>query len=413
MIDELETSASPATHDLAWLIHPVPVEMFLREHWERRHFLVRRQRPEYFDELMTLARFDALLTTTSVTSSQVRVVRDGRVVALDQIVPTGWRARAGALEALLEHYRGGASIVVQGLDERDRALQRLCQALATELSASLQVNVYLTPAGARGLGEHYDTHDVFVVQVEGAKRWRVRPGPIALPCEHQPPCGALAASEPIDEFVLRRGDVLYVPRGLVHEVIAEDGPSLHLTIGVHPLTWAHLIRAAVDDLFARDARFREGLPPGFTRAPATRERAAARLDELLVALGEGLDRGVMLEDAAEAVLRARPPTLDGHLLDLRDLDAITLDTRLRRRDRSAWQVHRDGERVRLRLFSRQIEMPGWLEDELRFMGAVDGFTLAEMPTELDEAGRLVLARQLLTEGALTIDRRPLPSAAPA
>jgi Cupin superfamily protein len=73
-----------------------------------------------------------------------------------------------------ELFRGGATIVLQSLHRFWPPLARLGHDLEVGLTHPVQVNAYVTPPASRGLGGHHDEHDVFVLQVHGAKRWEVR-----------------------------------------------------------------------------------------------------------------------------------------------------------------------------------------------------------------------------------------------
>ena len=74
---------------------------------------------------------------------------------------------------VLEHYAGGATVVLQALQFSDRIFAELSTNLALELDHPVQVNAYLTPPAEQGLDIHFDFHDVIVVQLAGRKRWRV------------------------------------------------------------------------------------------------------------------------------------------------------------------------------------------------------------------------------------------------
>ena len=80
---------------------------------------------------------------------------------------------------------------------------------------------YLTPAGTQGFAPHYDDIEAFVLQLEGKKRWRVykplSPGE-TLPRYSSPNYDQSILSEPIIDVVLEPGDLLYFPRGYVHQV---------------------------------------------------------------------------------------------------------------------------------------------------------------------------------------------------
>jgi lysine-specific demethylase/histidyl-hydroxylase NO66 len=95
-------------------------------------------------------------------------------------------------------------------------------------------NCYLTPPGSQGLAPHYDDIEAFVLQLEGRKRWRIYNPRSSLPREHS---GDLLHSEigsPVMEVLLQPGDLLYFPRGWIHEACTqEDEASTHLTISTY------------------------------------------------------------------------------------------------------------------------------------------------------------------------------------
>ena len=108
-----------------------------------------------------------------------RVVRAGTTVAPARRHPPG-RASATTTSTtscranqVIDRYRRGDTVVLQGLHHTNPHLARLANNLALALDHPVQVNAYLSPASARGLDLHFDFHDVFVVQLGGSKRWRI------------------------------------------------------------------------------------------------------------------------------------------------------------------------------------------------------------------------------------------------
>jgi hypothetical protein len=106
--------------------------------------VVRRADRSYYRDLLTLAHVDTILSATSVRAGDVSVVTDGGRTSIQELVAGKPGGGNGVQEALYERYRDGATIVLQFLHERWPSLRALCQALAAELSAGFQVNVYLT-----------------------------------------------------------------------------------------------------------------------------------------------------------------------------------------------------------------------------------------------------------------------------
>ena len=98
-------------------------------------------------------------------------------------------------------------------------------------------NMYLTPGGTQGFAPHYDDVEVFIVQLEGKKRWRLYE-PInqsdVLPRFSSPNFSQEEIGEPTLDVVLEAGDLLYFPRGTIHQGNChEDAHSLHITFSCH------------------------------------------------------------------------------------------------------------------------------------------------------------------------------------
>jgi hypothetical protein len=136
--------------------------------------------------------------------------------------------------AVVNCFRDGASFGITGADSRWPPLRRIVECFHDALLESVHTNVYCSPADTQGFQCHYDLHEVFVLQVEGTKHWRVFRPLTEAPVEGWTPEAAqeVLQTEPYVDVVLQRGDVLYVPRGHWHYAIAEHSLSLHVTVGI-------------------------------------------------------------------------------------------------------------------------------------------------------------------------------------
>ena len=200
------------------------------------------------------------------------------------------------------------------------------QELAADLGHPVQVNAYVTPPQNRGFDDHYDVHDVFVLQVTGEKHWQVRPPVVESPLRDQPwtdhrdAVRRAAQAPPTLDAVLAPGDCLYVPRGWLHSATALGGTSIHLTMGVHVWTRRQLaddlVRAAGRRLDADPARARlarrwastrstRRRPP--RRSPASGLPSLPRLDAVTdEELAAALARRVRAAQRAEPIGALRP-----------------------------------------------------------------------------------------------------------
>ncbi|HJP64793.1 MAG TPA: cupin domain-containing protein, partial [Actinomycetota bacterium] len=140
--------------------------------WGRRHHLHRD--PQGFEDLLTFADVDRLLSTASLRLPLFRLVRDGSTIPTDRYTKrgrTGSAAMTGIADPrrIFELFAGGATIVLQGMHRYWSPVALLCRHLEIGLGHPTQTNAYITPANARGLAVHEDSHDVFVLQAFGRK----------------------------------------------------------------------------------------------------------------------------------------------------------------------------------------------------------------------------------------------------
>jgi bifunctional lysine-specific demethylase and histidyl-hydroxylase NO66 len=358
-----------------------------------------------FDDVLSLADVDRALTGSGLRRPAVRLVRDG-----DMLPPGDYTkpARTGATRIddlidpgrALDLFASGATIVLQGLQRWWPPAARFCRELELGLGHPMQANAYLTPAGAAGLAPHHDTHDVFVVQVAGAKHWTVREPVVDTPLpRHVSDHDAAAAQPVLFEADMRPGDVLYLPRGYVHSAAAQQGVSLHLTIGVLATTVHDVLRLLVDRA-GDDAAFRRSLPPGWPDDPAAAATAVkSAVADLVEWLGT-VDDGELAAALTDRFVSSRTPLLDGQLLEVAGLDAIGDDTVVDRRAGTVAALRLDLDRLRLVLGDRVVVLPAPVEPAVRRLLDGSAHRVGDLADLLDPPSRLVLVRRLVREGAL-------------
>ncbi|MFI1018152.1 cupin domain-containing protein [Streptomyces sp. NPDC020965] len=143
----------------------------------------------------------------------------------------------------------GASLVIDAIDELHEPAATLAATLERHLHTHVQINAYASWNATEGFGTHWDDHDVIVLQIDGAKRWKIYGPTRDRPMYRDVAAPEPPTSDPIAEIILHAGDLLYLPRGWWHAVTADQGThSLHLTCGLTPHTGADLITWAADRL---------------------------------------------------------------------------------------------------------------------------------------------------------------------
>jgi hypothetical protein len=408
---------SATEFDLARLLCPVDPEAFFRDTWEKRPLAVNRNAPDYYSDLLSPRDVDALIAFSRPKFLDPGDFRPSGPPAHNFV--QGWLAdeRPFPVEVypdvaeVQQAYARGKTVILTALQHRWPAAAALCRGLEAVFGCHVHANLYLTPPGAQGFDAHYDTHEVFVLQVAGSKHWRFYgPGrdlPLAeenatVPREHLGP--------PTQEAVVQAGDLLYMPRGHVHEAFTSDQASLHLTIGIKVFRWVDLLRQALDDISRRDVRFREALPAGLLAGTPAPPPPGDRFRELLRGLAESAHVGEAVEGLAADFLGKLAALPGNYFLAAEDAERLDLDTVLEKAPGVICRVVREGGQVGILYPGNRVDGPPKIASALHFIARTPRFAVRSLPDDLTAEGKLVLARRLVRGRLLTVV--PPPATAP-
>lgn len=293
---------------------------FMRRHWHKKPLLVRQAIPNFQPPVLRPEMF-ALAAEESVESRLVQQIKGG------------WKLRHGpfARRSLPAMSQREWTLLVQGVDLHNDAVHQLMQQFRFVPEARLDdlMISYATDGG--GVGPHFDSYDVFLLQAHGRRRWRIgRQKDLIL--KEGIPLKVLAEFEPEEEFVLEPGDMLYLPPRYAHDGIAE-GECMTYSIGFRAPARAELAQellvrlsedAAEDEQVQmyRDAKQEAVAEPG--AIPAELQAFAKE------ALERALSQPLALERALGEYLTEPKPNVwfeasDGGAM----LEAVRLDRRTR------------------------------------------------------------------------------------
>jgi len=394
---EKDSAANPGGGpSLDWLISPVEKERFFREYWESRPLVIHRNQPDYFSSLLSLDDVDRVITTLDRRYPNTILKNAARDVGRRDYTLDG---EVLDVAKVYQHFADGSTITLAFLDTVVPSLTRFCRALECDLSFPLQANIYLTPPGAQGARPHYDTHDVFVLQVAGSKQWTVYGTPYQLPLASQDFDPAVHEKGAATlEFDLHAGDVAYLPRGVVHDARSTDEVSLHITAGILRYTWADLLLEYVASACLNDPAFRKSLPPGFARPDFDQAQAKETLHNLLRQVPLKADFDSALDRFLDAFVRSCPPLLEGQMAQMATLDALTVDSLAGARPGVVYYLQANDDSVVVHLCGRKITFPSVAANALRYALGHPEFSVRELPGGLDDSGKLTLVRRLIREG---------------
>lgn len=162
---------------------------------------------------------------SSLPAPDALVVRESQL--LEEAPPTS----AEGVRALFQRRAG---VVVRRAERHDRTLAQLARDLAAELEGEAHVQLFVTPAGTRGFGWHYDQEDVCILQTTGSKTYYLRANTVVDPRLDgaQPDFSRIRLERsPLLTCTLVARDLLYLPRRMWHAARAGDD-SFSISVGV-------------------------------------------------------------------------------------------------------------------------------------------------------------------------------------
>ena len=183
-------------------------EQFMKRHWQKKPLLIRQALPN-MTPLIERAKLLEMVESEEVESRLI--VRKGAY----------WSLKKGPMgrKSLPSFKTPDWTVLFQGVDLHNDAVHALLQQFRFVPDARLDdlMISYATDGG--GVGPHFDSYDVFLLQAQGQRRWRIgRQKKFEL--QEGVPLKILKEFKPEAEFVLNPGDMLYLPPGYAHDGVA-------------------------------------------------------------------------------------------------------------------------------------------------------------------------------------------------
>uniref|UniRef100_A0A0B7A3G8 Bifunctional lysine-specific demethylase and histidyl-hydroxylase n=1 Tax=Arion vulgaris TaxID=1028688 RepID=A0A0B7A3G8_9EUPU len=249
------------------MIHPVKPDRFFSELWEKKPLLVKRHTPDYNRGWFSTSEFDRILRQENI---QWGVNLDATSFIGDKRETHNQTGRAHA-SVVWDMYQAGCSLRLLNPQTYSRNVWKVLSVLQEYFGCCVGANIYLTPPGTQGFAPHYDDIEAFIIQLEGKKHWKLyspRTEEEVLARFSSENLSQADVGEPILDTVLEAGDLLYFPRGTIHQGNATDEHSLHITVSCYQLnTWGDLLMkllpAACQVAMEESSVFREGLPRNY------------------------------------------------------------------------------------------------------------------------------------------------------
>jgi len=277
------------------LLGGLSAAQFMRRYWQKKPLLVRQAIPAMVPPIERNALF-ALAEQEEVES---RLIRHGKA---------GWSLKHGPLprRALPPLKQPAWTLLVQGVDLHHEGVHELLRQFRFLPDARLDDLMISYASDTGGVGAHFDSYDVFLLQAQGRRRWsigkqsdlRLQPGV---------PLKILENFEPEQTFVLEPGDMLYLPPRYAHDGVAVGDDCMTCSIGLRSSALGELgadLLARMAQAYSEDledagpaelARYRDPTQPAVdnpAQMPAALQGFARKAVEAALRDADAVDRAL-------------------------------------------------------------------------------------------------------------------------
>jgi hypothetical protein len=383
--------------NLDWLLYPQNKEFFIQEVFEKNFLHVIRSKNAYYDSFLQLENLDELLGSRQFRFPSLRLTKAGEELTSEKY------SNDKNIDASLvqKYFLDGYTIILNALHEQYPTLGEMVNGLSNDLGHPFQTNVYITPPNSQGFPAHYDTHDVFVLQIEGSKKWRIyQDSPVVLPTkqmefqkEKHP------APESFTELELKKGDLLYIPRGVMHDAQTNLDLSIHVTLGWLGYTWTDVLVQMLLEYSKNQVAPRKFVDPFKSWSLGDLEHA---FNDVLNQFAESNQpQNSLIQFRSELVYSQR--FFFGDILkNAAQFNQFSIDSVFSKRNNLYIEIEKSSAEVILRVGAKEIIFPIFTFNTLDFiLHTMQPFSIVELPDDLDDDGKIVLLKRLLKEGVIT------------
>ena len=360
---------------------------------------IKRSESSYYTNLLNAENLDCLLGSRQFRFPSLRLTKAGEELTSENYS----NDKNIDLSAVHKFFLDGYTIILNAFHEQNQDLGELVNGLSHELGHPFQTNIYITPPNSQGFPAHYDTHDVFVLQIEGSKTWRIyHSSPEVLPTKqmefqkdkHPTP-------QAFTEIELEQGDLLYIPRGMMHDAQTNSALSVHVTLGWLGYTWTDVLVQMVLEFSKNSTLPRKFVDPFKMHGEK----------ELKEEFHQVISQFINTSDPNASLNEFRIELSSNQRFFFNDLlknavkfNRFSQESIFLKRPIVSLSLEKRNEEVILKLAAKEIVFPIYTLNSLEFILNVEqSFSFKELPDDLDDEGKVVLLKRLVKEGVITIE----------
>lgn len=254
-------------------------DLFFSQYFEKNFYF---EKNVFNANGLTWDDVDEMLFSWNINDGTIHLFKDGKIDPTsytEDFYDVGMYRKRIIKDSFNDLMLNGATLVLNRIDTKSTKINKITKAISHFVKEKAVANGYIAFGGNGTFAKHWDTHDVFAIQLIGRKRWKLFAPTFPLPLQNQTSKDRKheCPSTPIFDEILEVGDILYIPRGWWHEALPiEQEETFHIAVGVHTAHITDYLTWCSGNVFVNNVNFRKS----FTTQPIEKFTETDVLDVL-------------------------------------------------------------------------------------------------------------------------------------
>jgi hypothetical protein len=380
------------------LIGNLSIECFFKNYWEKEVLYLEKKENPATNFPISVNDLDDYFTNTRLKYPWVKLVKSGIEVPLKEYRNTALSMLTDTVDndKLFNSLVDGATILANSIDKSNKTIGIYCRTLEKELSLKVWANLYISGPKSTGIGIHQDAHDIFIIQLAGCKNWHMYPRDTQYTGPRQPN----EEDKTEKSFLLKEGELVYLPKDYPHMAFSAGSPSVHLAISMQPLIWSDLIKSFAK-MADEGADFQHKVPLPLEGKQAYQSFLNA-FQEKWKEFNQTHHPLDFVQELNSGVNHQKNGQKQTRLSDWIAMDDIELDTILQKIEHVAYELKKQGKMIQLRFHNKRLNFPIFVVELLEHLLQEEPYKLRDIDCQQGDMEKIALAKKLVKEGILTI-----------
>jgi ribosomal protein L16 Arg81 hydroxylase len=386
------------------ILDPIKEEDFFQDYFEKKALLISRDNPNYFDKLVRLQDIDDIINSDYLYYPTINLEKKGGEAALQPWLDKIFDKQTLKVNQgeLYKQVAEGQTLIINTIEKFLPKLNQFMVAQGKRWGMHHSANTYITPANNQGFNWHYDSHDVFILQIKGSKTWFLKEEETFLPdANFKSKSPQIKEPENHTKIFLEAGDTLYIPRGIYHKAQTEDIASTHITLSANTIKAYRLF-----DDFLQEARkeklFRQSIVPSNV-STLNKEEIITAAKKFAIDYFSKLDLESTEELWEQSLASKATPSNRNRLLSILNLDSLNIDSKVKRNPDIVLDISTSLKFIEIKANGKKLKYPIFMQKHINQLLSTKTIALNELAANIPEKHALDLAKKFIIEGFITIE----------